>query len=88
MTDHSHTTNTSIAFTTGLLIGAALAALFTPRRGQDVRQSIKKSMSDMKHGAGEVASELKDGVQTTVKDAKQNLSRSKDKAEDTFTAQR
>ncbi len=87
MTDHSHTTNTPMAFTTGLLIGAALAALFTPRKGRDMRQSIKNSMSDMKHGANDVASELKDGVHTTVKDAKQSLLRSKDTAEDTLTSQ-
>jgi len=84
MNNHNNPANpnsASTVFAVGLIAGAALAALYTPRSGQDTRSDLKRRISGIKHNVNESSSELKNEAQEKIEDAKKSISRSKDDAE-------
>lgn len=82
MTMHSKTENSSMMFITGLLLGATLAALFTPRKGEEMRDSIKRKLSDIKESAKDTALDVGQKVEDKARDTKEKLQKSKNKDND------
>lgn len=66
-------------FIVGLLLGATLTALFTPRRGEEMRDNIKRKLSDLKESTKDTASDVSQKVEDKARDTKEKLQRSKNK---------
>jgi gas vesicle protein len=71
--------NTPMIFMRGLILGAVLTALFSPRSGEDLRKNIKGKIDDMKEKAKEKsdqakekADELKDKSKDVANEAADN----------------
>ena len=66
--DRSKADTTSMMFIAGLAVGAGVTALLTPKRGDEVRRSIKQRAEhirgSIKHGADDVSGTAPDKIDT------------------------
>lgn len=50
-----------IAFAGGMLAGGAIALMFAPKKGEDLRKDIKNKLHDVKRRVDETVAGCKDG---------------------------
>ena len=71
--------NTFVMFFIGLAIGGAVTALLTPRKGQDIRRTIKNRVNDMKNSASTKVDEIADAADTKLQDTKDAIKSGRNK---------
>lgn len=73
MTTHSNTEKNVLMFVAGLVAGATLTALYTPKKGEDLRRNMKQKLNDIHDNAQTKAHDVRDSVSDKVRGARQRI---------------